>query len=263
MPAPLKLRTRPAHVREVLDHHAVHGWTATLTAYPIAPRTLQRWLTQRRLHGTGWPTQAEDDEWVATLEQRERTAARLRSYRTRSCYGARRLTVDATGTRRRIQALMRLGWRVADMADRGPWGTGDAVLEMLSRQRVTVVNADHIARIYNTLCMTVGPSTANQRRGVRNGWAPPLAWTNIDTDLAPDYGAVTPTRDATGKPIPQDPDDVDDAVVWRILHGEWRRSCTVAEKRAVVARYKGSLSDLERLTGWRVERYVERPETAA
>jgi hypothetical protein len=96
-------------------------------------------------------------------------------------------SVPASGTQRRIRALMAIGWTSADIATRAGWGTPQAVTELLAvRRTVFVATAATIAAIYDDLCMTPGPSEKNRRDAQRKGWPPPLAWDDIDDpDEAP------------------------------------------------------------------------------
>ena len=89
-------------------------------------------------------------------------------------------SVDVTGTRRRIHALMALGWPGHEIARRCEWETGEAVFEVTRRAWVQRQTAETIARVYDQLCMTVGPSVQTRARARRNGWAVPLAWDDID-----------------------------------------------------------------------------------
>lgn len=171
--------------------------------------------------------------------------------------------VPSTGTVRRLRALRCLGWTIADIARatgvpaktlRNPCHRGQYV----HRDTFTAVTV-----LYEQWCMTrpVGGYHERARRyAARMGWAPPLAYDDIDTDPEPNYSHATDR--VTGKFLPQSADDVDEVAVQRILDGDWRLSCTRADKVAVVARWTGSHNELERLTGWRVCRYVNREAAA-
>jgi hypothetical protein len=92
--------------------------------------------------------------------------------------------VDATGTRRRVQALACLGWSASEVARR----IGVAPTNFhrtLRKQRVHARTARAVRDLYDQLCMTPSPtptaaSTAQRARA--NGWIPPLGWDEGDID---------------------------------------------------------------------------------
>lgn len=72
--------------------------------------------------------------------------------------------------------------------------------------------------------------------------------------------AVTPTR------AELDSYEVDEAAVEQVLGGQWGRPCNPGEKREVARRWAAgghSLAELERLTGWKPERYFLLNDEAA
>lgn len=92
---------------------------------------------------------------------------------------------------RRIHALMAIGW------------THDAITEHLRpglRSHNIVGSKAHgpylrahtwrdMDRVYRLLCVTPGPSEKSRKIAAREGWAPPLAWDDIDDpDAVPDLG---------------------------------------------------------------------------
>lgn len=117
-------------------------------------------------------------------EARNLDEARRRKYR--QVLGITR-SVDATGTRRRIQALMALGWPGHAIAGHCGWRTGEAVFEITRRNWVQRSTAEAVAHVYEHLSMTPGPSAQTRARAARMGWPPPLAWDDIDNpDEQPD-----------------------------------------------------------------------------
>lgn len=88
--------------------------------------------------------------------------------------------VDATGTRRRLQALVALGWTQTKLAASIGWTTANLNNLILSDDDVTRATADLVADLYERLSMRPGPSTRASAVARRRGWAPPLAWDNID-----------------------------------------------------------------------------------
>jgi hypothetical protein len=264
----VKLRMRPSYVREVLEHYEREGWTSAIQTYNLQARTLQRWVLERKALGPAWPSQADEDEWIAAQPRRTYNRRKMTRYRVRSRYGAVKLLIDSTGTRRRVQALQRIGWRAEDIAALGPWNAKDAVYELTKRPRVTRRNAAVVVAIYDQLSMKPGPSEETRRRAIRAGWPSPLAWDDdtIDDPDAQPADAYRPqgvVRNPETRKFEHPDEPVDESVVIRILNGDWKLKCSKAEKFAVVARWAGDLNELERLTGWKVERYIVREEPAA
>lgn len=100
--------------------------------------------------------------------------------------------VDATGTRRRIQALMRLGWSTPELARQGGWSNERDVQNLLyARQFVFRETAQRVADLYERLSGTLGPSAYTRDRAERSRYAPPLAWDegSIDDPHAEPYRA--------------------------------------------------------------------------
>ena len=89
----------------------------------------------------------------------------------------------AHGTIRRIQALMALGHpapRIAQ-ATGDPTATKITIYNALhADQWVTLTTRNLIIRAYEALSMTPGTSTWSRNHATKRGWAPPLAWDDID-----------------------------------------------------------------------------------
>lgn len=194
-----------------------------------------------------------------------------RSLRARQYLAGGPLIVDALGTKRRIRALMALGWTGRQIdAELGRKPTYTANL-LCGPDRVNRATAASVAAVYERLSMRLPADEPDANRQViartrgearRKGWAPPLAWDEIDTDLEPNYGHTPAVWGEGGRYLPQSLDDVDEVAVQRILDGDWRLACSRADKVAVVARWTGTHAELERLTSWKVERYVTREAAA-
>lgn len=176
----MKLRTDPARVRLALAFYDLHGLRPTMREFNLSSRSVIRWIQAREEHGPDWPTLDLDRQWIATRDQREHRAANLRRWRARSYINRGPLLVDTTGTVRRLRALMAIGWTAERIAEHGPWDTGEALLIISKRDTVHVDTRDRVAAIYEQLCMTPGPSARTRRYAASKGWAPPLAWDNID-----------------------------------------------------------------------------------
>ena len=93
--------------------------------------------------------------------------------------------VDSTGTARRLQALVALGYSQTYLWDRL---TGDSKrqnchhLLTQARPTVTAKTARKVAELYDELSMTPGPSDRSRRKAAYYGWAPPLAWDEDEID---------------------------------------------------------------------------------
>ena len=93
-----------------------------------------------------------------------------------TCDNRRDRYVDATGTRRRLQALACVGYSYRDIITL--LGTEVDIPNLRSGHVKTVRarTADSIATIYDRVCMTPGTSQRSRSHAAKNGWVPPLAW---------------------------------------------------------------------------------------
>lgn len=85
--------------------------------------------------------------------------------------------VPAVGARRRIRALLAIGWTHAHIAEAAgiPARRPGLILSQAGTM-ITLDAHDRIADAYDDLSMRPGPSTRNRRLG----YPPPLAWDDID-----------------------------------------------------------------------------------
>lgn len=174
------------------------------------------------------------------------------------------MTIPAIGTQRRIQALQAIGWRITDIADALGLATTRGVCaplwQLMKRDHVRRSTAERIANLYDRWCMTPGPAAnRNRAMAVRRGWAPPLAWNDIDDpdELPRGLRATRPRKT-----------DVDPVAVERSLAGRLAASeLTHAERLEVVGRARRmgwSFLQIEARTGiTKPERYTERMEVAS
>jgi len=156
------------------------------------------------------------------------------------------------GVVRRLQALMRIGWSMRALATE--IGVHESTLQKAIRtadvrQFVRIALATAVVDAYNRLHLTSpegrGASRARATAAAR-GFAPPLAWDDIDNDPEP------PTVVAE--------DHVDEVLVQRILDGE-RLPANPAERAEAIRRWTTTgrpLSELERITGWNTARELRR-----
>lgn len=260
----MKTRTDPKIIRTVLAH------AATTTPYTAAKtsgynhRTVYRWAALRATDPT-WPTDADVAQWERETTElgdaRVAKAAMKRDWTKRVYLARGPMRIDNTGTTRRLRALYALGWTSTDLAPRlgcSPARVGHLVAGI--SPQVHRHTAARVASIYDDLCMTVPQDPEvlapkmirvhdrQRRQSAAKGWAPPLAWDDIDTDPAPHEHPVTTAA-------------ADPVVVDRILAGDWALAATRDEKLAVLRRWRAaghSDNALERRTGWNVSRDLSR-----
>jgi hypothetical protein len=123
-------------------------------------------------------------------------AAADRRYRVAYDYltGGQRMLIDATGTRRRVRALVRIGWPLSHLATR----LGVSVQNVCAythRVQVRQSTALKVAALYDELSMLPGPSSSALIRARSKGWPPPLAWDDEDIDNP----AARPAHNAHGE----------------------------------------------------------------
>ena len=151
--------------------------------------------------------------------------------------------VDATGTRRRLQALATLGWSVTSLATRS-----DLALRTLRRAltstTVTAETARAVTRLYDQLRAEPAPHRSRREQAAaartkaaaqRAGWRAPLAWDDIDDDPDdPDELDEAGALEQPGSPAAR----VDVVAVERAMQGE-QLPLTALERRDAVARLTG------------------------
>ncbi|MFC5802756.1 hypothetical protein [Streptomyces formicae] len=89
--------------------------------------------------------------------------------------------VDATGTRRRIQALAAIGWEIRALAPHV--GVTEFALRRIAADELKLVRAstaDAVARMYRQLSRTPGNSVRARNLARKKGWHGPMAWDDID-----------------------------------------------------------------------------------
>lgn len=168
----------------------------------------------------------------------------------------------AIGIQRRLRALCAIGWSMRALEqETGDLGSGQ-LLRLLTRPSPQFVCRDFAERIiaaYERLSMTPREgrgATRARNRAAANGWAPPLAFDDIDD---PDE------RPSSMDDTPRSHDDVDPTNVERLLLGEHVDS-THAEKveaMRVWLSWGKSENSLCEMHGWRASRYVMREDGAA
>lgn len=117
--------------------------------------------------------------------------------------------VKSLGAMRRLQSLQALGWSVGALSERLDYARGNVRLLVNGRRDWITSDVDQrIRRLWDELCMTLPPAetkwdragiTRARRTAEAKGWAPPLAWNDIDDpneqpDLGPDRKRDTLTE---------------------------------------------------------------------
>jgi hypothetical protein len=186
-----------------------------------------------------------------TAHNEHKRAVRARKQRE----GLDRFRIDPTGTRRRIRALIRMGWRYTDM-DR--WlGNRAPSTHNINRSDTMHVHTDTAAavkRMYDALSMQLGPSERNRAVAARRGWPSPLAW---DDDTIDDPKARPAGVRGSGRPHRH---EVDEVAVLRAIRGDRSIALTTAERAEVSRRLRAagwSFAAIEAHTGLKADRYLE------
>lgn len=105
--------------------------------------------------------------------------------------------VPATGTRRRLQALITLGWSQSKIAIAIGWHVSAIGPVLHNYEHLETTTRDLISDLYERLWNQVPPHqewrdliayNRSIRYAAARGWQPPLAWDDIDTD--PEVPAV-------------------------------------------------------------------------
>lgn len=102
--------------------------------------------------------------------------------------------VPSTGTVRRIQALAMMGWSMREVSRRtGVHPDTISTIRNGKLPRVTERVYHSICDFYEEVSMTYGGNLRSRLMAERRGWAPPLAWDNIDNPNEEPSGVVRTT----------------------------------------------------------------------
>lgn len=146
------------------------------------------------------------------------------SYRRRRYLNHGPLSVDATGTRRRVQALVAIGWPMSQQSAR--LGMERSSVHAMTRHTwVHLDTAAKVTALYDELSMVPGPNNRARLQAKKRGWAPPLAWAEDEID------------DPTARPNigTHQPRSFDEVAVQRAMHAD-RVPLRPVERTAAVRR---------------------------
>lgn len=165
---------------------------------------------------------------------------------------------SALGTQRRIQALQALGHSRQRIAEEMGYGDLGALTRVMRCDTILIRTAKRAAEAYDRLSMVVPQGGGPERARTwarRHGFAPPLAWDNIDDpDERPMRGV-----DRHGRSH----DSYDDAAVVRLLDGDTTVHSTRPEREEAMRRWLAagrSEKSLCQIHGWHDGRYKPRDE---
>lgn len=161
-------------------------------------------------HGTATAYQAYGCRCAEAREAQRRYKKRWAMDRAR---GADR-KIDATGTRRRMQALMRIGWPSHAIMAR--LGYSDGGNWILYADRIHVDTARRVTALYDELWDIPGTSKWTRTWATNQGFPPPMAW---DDDMIDDPHCQPFVK----KNVPDlhpDHDDIDEVAVERFITGD-------------------------------------------
>lgn len=270
------LRTDPATIRWVLEDLEAGAQIGKVAEkYQVSKSQIYKWRNRRAASGYDWPNGEDIAAWHRLAVERAQLRAHKRNlaatYRKRRYLNRGPLMVPAIGVIRRLRALQALGWTQVQLAEHtsvsaarighlsqgfrtGRRHGGKAVTTHVRQETHEAVD-----ELFRKLCMTLPPDpdgwVAQRQRDLarRKGWAPPLAWDDIDD---PDEHRRADRHDGVRRP-PRRHADVDMAIVFRVLNGEnlWT---TRAEKDEIMRRWVQAGKSARELCGrlgWKESRY--------
>jgi len=201
------------------------------------------------------------DDGTRTPSKRVRkdVAERLLSIRLDLADGAKVEEADAIGVRRRLRALVALGWSQSKLATRLGVTLCNLGHLIHGGRGVTIGTQKAVERLYDELSMTLPPQAdwrdkiaASRSRSYakERGWQPPLALDDDALDDAAGYRRnvedVAPT--------------LDEQAIFRRMHGDKTVRLSTDEATELVRRWKASgrsLNEMQRHTGVNSHRYAE------
>lgn len=200
---------RELHPPQLVDSQPIKEHLAQLRAAGVGKRTIAR---QSGVSQTVINRLIGIDGSKPARRVRAATAHKLLAVRADQL--ADGAYIDATGTTRRLQALVAIGHSQTALARRIGWTVANLnVIVLGNRDYVTVDTARLVAALYDELSMTPGTSARARTVAGKHGWLPPLAWDDDDIDN-PEHDARQHIR--TSDRVQLTAEDIDELVA----HGE-------------------------------------------
>lgn len=171
-------------------------------------------------------------------------------------FNVRQLRGSPTGTIRRLQALHAAGWTSAYVMRQAGMEAEPGKRALRGEHTTFQAHSrEAIADVYDRLEMQTPPpgrhTTRARNRAKREGWAPPLAWDNIDD---PNEQPTVDAPPAAG---------IDEIAIWRRLNGDKTVKLSKAEQDEAWRRWTGTYHQFEQTTGINVLRAKKRIQGAA
>lgn len=168
--------------------------------------------------------------------------------------------INATRTRRQVQALVAIGWTLTEQGRRIGWLTSN-YQKLTCATLVEAATARIVDRMFEELSGTPAPDTVSARRArdtaTRHGWVPPAAW----DDETIDDPAATPNLGGVGADI------IDEVAIHRVIDGHARYGdLTLLERKHLVQTYAPKVPNLAQrigMSGGQLKKWVAEFEAAA
>jgi transcriptional regulator with XRE-family HTH domain len=137
--------------------------------------------------------------------------------------------VDASGTRRRIEALMHAGWSQGHIGD-ALGVSRQSVSKYRQNARVDAATARAVRDLYEQWWDKPGPEVRATNKAIREGFAPALAWDDdsIDDPAATPHDLTPPKKKAGGQGRPAE--DVVEDIEFLLGHHPHATSIELAER---------------------------------
>lgn len=170
--------------------------------------------------------------------------------------------IDSAGVRRRLRALIALGWSQAKLAKRLGVQPCNFGRMLYHRKTITAGRARAVRALYDELSMQLPPAETHQERIAASraqnyararGWLPPLAYDDDQLDTPDDLPTAEMDEGLAAEDV------VDEAAILRRMDGDRTVRVQGAEAAEVIRRLRAaghSDAHIGAVTGLRVDRYA-------